>query len=400
MIHAKAVKPRIFPWLSDRAPEQINRAQDLNGDLTLNREKEYEIGRDGVLGYKKNTPAFKYTMKQFEYGSMEFWYSMANLEDPASGGLDNSVDLNDLKTKKFEIAAFLTDDNSTFEGSIWFPKLRVNGFSINIADPDAIIERNFDLIGEDYKQLPGKYFAYQKQTASGATEAFVLNPAAVAYASGEYIFKVLRERAGVVSELVKTTDWSFVNGTNTITVTGCVAADIIKVFYESSTAYTTTWTNNDVEADFLTADSCEIRMKVGTSERIYRLQSLGIDVTFDRTDYKELGNSEIVLTGSKQETVKVSLDRYAEDFALETILAGDTVYPYINPRDFAENIQIQVLVYGEKEHTNFKIGYLMTSMTPTTMNSAQTKEDYGKRTNTLEGANFKVSDDVTELAFS
>jgi len=396
MIHSKYVKPRIFPWLTERAPEQINRSQDIGGDLTLNREKQYEIGRDGILGYKKNTPSFKYSMKQFEYGSMEFWYSLANLEDPASGAA-HSIDLDDMKTKKFDIAAFLTDDSGTFEGTIWFPKLRVNGFSLGIADPDAIIERNFDLVGEDYKILDGKYFAYQKATAAGASTAIVLSPVPVQYASGEYVLRVLRERAGVVSELVETTDYSFA-APATVTVTGGVALDVIKVYYESATAYTTTWTDNDVASDFLTADSCEIYMKVGTGTRLYRLQSLAIDVSFERTDYKELGNSEVVLTGSKSQTVKVSLDRYAEDFSLEKILASDTTYPYINPRDFAENIQILVKVFSDKAHTSFKIGYLMSDLTPTTMNTAQTKEDYGKRTTALECDNVKISDVESEVA--
>ena len=404
MIHSKAVKPRIFPWLSERTPEQINRAQDIGGDLTLNREKQYEIGRDGILGYKKNTPAFKYSMKQFEYGAMELWYSLANLEEPGTGA-DHAIDLDDLKTKKFDIAAFLTDDSGTFEGTIWFPKLRVNGFTINIADPDAIIERNFDLVGEDYKILNvvptsvGGYLAYQKATASGASTVIVLNPVPVAHAASSYIFKVLRERAGVVSELVQTTDWTFA-GPATVTVTGGVNGDVIKVFYEASTAYTTTWTNNDVEADFLTADSCEIYMKVGTGTRLYRLQSLGIDISFERTDHKELGNPEIVLTGAKSQTVKVSLDRYAEDFSLEKILAGDTAYPYIDPRDFSENIQILVKVFSDKSHTAFKIGYLMNKLTPTTMNSSQTKEDYGKRTTALECDNLKISDVESEVALA
>jgi len=404
MIHSKAVKPRIFPWLSERTPEQINRAQDIGGDLTLNREKQYEIGRDGILGYKKNTPAFKYSMKQFEYGAMELWYSLANLEEPGTGA-DHAIDLDDLKTKKFDIAAFLTDDSGTFEGTIWFPKLRVNGFTINIADPDAIIERNFDLVGEDYKILNvvptsvGGYLAYQKATASGASTVIVLNPVPVAHAASSYIFKVLRERAGVVSELVQTTDWTFA-GPATVTVTGGVNGDVIKVFYEASTAYTITWTNNDVEADFLTADSCEIYMKVGTGTRLYRLQSLGIDISFERTDYKELGNPEIVLTGAKSQTVKVSLDRYAEDFSLEKILAGDTAYPYIDPRDFSENIQILVKVFSDKSHTAFKIGYLMNKLTPTTMNSSQTKEDYGKRTTALECDNLKISDVESEVALA
>jgi hypothetical protein len=405
MIHAKMVKPRVFPWNNDRDPEQIDRLQNIGGDQTLNREKVYEIGRTTRLGFKKSTPSFAYSATQFEYGSMAFWRDLANKENPASDGLDNYVDLDDLDDTQCDIAAFLTDDDNTFRGSIWFPKLRVNGFSINIADPDAIIERTFDLVGEDYKMLDGKYFAFQKQTASGATETIVLSPAAVEYASGKYVFRVIRVRSGVVSELVEDATPSYAADTwrysaGSVIVQTCVVGDVIKVYYESSTAYTTTWTNNDVDPDLLLAEYAEIRLKVGTATRIYRLQTVGIDVAFDRADYKEIGNSEIVQRGVNDKTVTVSLNRFSEDFSLEDILASDTTYPYIDPRDFAENIQLQVLVYTEKEHTNFAIGYLITGLSPTTLNTTQDVQAYNQRTVALESDNLKISDDVSELVFA
>jgi hypothetical protein len=399
MIHAKMCKPRAFPWGNDRDPEQIDRLQNLNGDLTLNREKVYEIGRVDRLGFKKSTPSFAYSAMQFEYGSMAFWYDLANKENPGSGE-DHYIDLDDLVESQMDIAAFLTDDNNTFRGTIWFPGLRVNGFSINIGDPDAIIERNFDLIGEDYKALDGKYFSFQKATAAGASLVIVLNPVAIEYASGDYIFRVLRVRAGVETELAETTDWTYVSGTATLTVTGCVASDIVKVYYPSATAYTTTWTDNDSDPDLLLAEYAEIRLKVGTSTRIYRLQSVGIDVAFDRADYKEIGNSEVVQRGVNNKTVTVALDRFAEDFSLEDILASDTTYPYINPREFAENIQLQILIYNEKAHTNFKIGYLINGLSPTTVGTSQEVQAYNKRTCNLESDNLKISDDITELAFA
>jgi hypothetical protein len=393
-------KPRAFPWNNDRDPEQIDRLQNITGDQTLNREKVYEIGRVGRLGFKKSTPSFAYSATQFEYGSMDFWYCLANKENPASGGLDNSVDLDDLVETQTDIAAFLTDDNNTFRGSIWFPGLRVNGFSINIADPDATIERSFDLIGEDYKMLDAKYLSFQKATAAGATTIMVLSPAAIEYASGDYIFRVLRVRSGVVSELVETIDWTYVNGTATLTITGCSVGDICKVYYPSSTAYTTTWTDNDVDPDLLLAEYCEIRLKVGTSTRIYRLQTVGIDVAFDRADYKEIGNSEIVQRGVNDKTVTISLNRFSENFALEDILANDTTYPYIDPRNFAENIQLQILIYNEKAHTNFKIGYLVNGLSPTTISTSQDVQAYNQRTVALESDNLKISDDISELAFA
>ncbi len=398
MIHSKMCKPRAFPWNSDRDPEQIDRLQNVNGDQTQNREKIYEIGRVGRLGFKKDTPSFSYSTTQFEYGSMAFWYDLANKEDPGSGD-DHYIDLDDLNETKMDIAAFLTDDNDTFRGTIFFPKLRVNGFSINIADPDAIIERSFDLVGEDYKMLDAKYFSFQKATAAGASLNIVLDPVAIEYASGEYIFRVLRVRSGVVSELTKTTDWTYNSGTATVTVTGCSVGDICKVYYPSDTAYTTTWTDNDSDPDCLLAQYAEIRMKVGSDTRIYRLQTVGIDVAFDRADYKEIGNSEVVQYGINDKTVTVSLNRFSEDFSLEDILAGDTTYPYIDPREFAENIQLQVLIYNEKEHVTEKIGYLITGLSPTTIGTSQDVQAYNQRTVALESDNLKISDDFSELAF-
>ena len=404
MIHSKYCKPRVFPWNNDRTPEQIDRCQELGGDLSLNREKTYEIGRDGVLGYNKNTPSLSLSLRQYEFGSMAFWYDLANFETPASGA-DHYIDLDDIKTTQCDIAAFLTDDSNTFVGSIWLPKLRVNGFSLNIGDPDAILERNFDLIGEDYKLLDGKYFAFQKATA-GAPGALTmtLSPVAVEWASGDYVFRVLRVRAGVVSELLEDTVVAYANDTwrysaGDVIVQSCLTSDIVKVYYESSTAYATTWTDNNVDSDFLKAEACEIYMKVGTGTRIYKLQTVGIDVSFERTDYKEIGNSEVVQRGVKSKTVAISLDRFAEDQILEDILAGDTTYPYIDPRDFSETIQVMVKVFSDKTHTTFKMGYLMSNATPTSVNFSQPIEDYHKRTSTLECDNLKISNEESEIVF-
>jgi len=404
MLHAKFFKPRVFPWNSARVPEQIDRATDISGDLTLNREKIYEIGRNGLLGYRKQTPSFAYSMTQYEFGSMAFWYSLANKTTPGSGE-DVYVDLDDLSTPKSDIAAFLTDDDNTFRGTILFPKLRVNGFSINIGDPDAAIERSFDLVGEDYKLFDGKFFAYNSDVVeTGETEKTItLSPVAVEYASGDYVFRVLRVRAGVVTELTQDEATPFADNTwrydaGDVIVQDCLVDDLIKVYYVSSTAYATTWTDNDVDPDLLLAEDVEIRMKVGSSTRIYKLQSLGIDVAFERTDYKELGNSEVVQTGVNSKTVTIALNRFAEDMSLEKILASDTAYPYLDPRTFAENIKLQILVYGEKEHTNFKIGYLITNITPTKLGTSQAVEAYNQRTVSLESDNLVISADIDDLA--
>lgn len=406
MIHSKYFRPRIFPWNSERSPEQIDRSQNIGGDLSLNREKTHEIGRDGLLGYRKQTPSFSYSMTQYEYGSMDFWRSLANIENPESGD-DTYIELTDLRTKKSDIAAFLTDDDDTFRGTVLFPKLRVNGFSLNIGDPDAIIERSFDLVGERYELFESKYFAYNTDTVeSGETiKTITLSPVAIEYASGTYVYRVLRIRSGVVTELLEDSSSPYADNTwrysaGDVIIQTCETGDVIKIYYAADTAYTTVWTDNDVDSDLLLAEYAEIRMKVGSDSRIYRLQSVGLDGSFDRADYKEVGNSEIVQTGATSKAVTIALNRFAEDMSLEQILAGDGTYPYIDPREFAENIQLQVLIYGEKEHTNFKIGYYINNISPVSIGTTQDVEAYNERTCTLESDNLKISSILSDLAFS
>lgn len=408
MIHAKLCQPRIFPENGSRTPEQIDRAQNIGGDLALTQEKLYEIGRDGKLGVRKQTPTLSYPMTQFEYGSMSFWYALANVSDPASAGEDNYIDLDDIKSTTFDITAYLTDDDNTFVGTIWFPKLRVNGFSLNIGDPDAIVMREFDLVGEDFKILKAKYFAYETATCVGdGTKSVVLDPAPVQWASGDYVFKVIRVRSGVATELLEDTSsayddntWRWDAGTSSVIVQDCLTGDVIKVFYPASTAYTTLWTDNDSDPDALFANCCEIYLKAGSSTRIHKLQSVGIDVSFDRTDYKEIGSEDVVQRGVGSRTVTVNLDRYNEGFSLETILADDTAYPYINPRDFVDDIQLMVKIYTDSTHTTFSMGYLIQNLSPTGLSTTQDVEAYNKATNTLESDNIKISDDESEIAFS
>ena len=407
MIHSKATDPRIFPWNNDCDCAQIDRAQDLGGDLTLNQTKLYEIGRDGKMGIHKETPSLALKLTQYEYGSISFYRKLANKVDPSSSGLDESVSLDDMKSTFFDIATFLTDDNGTFRGTAWFPKLRVNGFSINIADPNAIVERSFDLIGEDTKIITDNYLAYEKATivAPGVGEV-TLSPVPLQYASGKYVFRVLRVRSGSVSELIEDSvstydanSWRYDNSPKKVYVQSCLAGDIIKVYYSSATAYTTLWTDNDSDAVALYADQCDIELAVGigANQKIYRLQSVGIDVKLDRTDYKEIGNKEIVQTGVKAKTVTVKIGRSLEDFSLEEILRGTSAYEYIDARNFSYDIALTVKIYTDNTKTVFAMGYKITELSPTALSVGATVEDYGKADDTLESDNLVISEDINEL---
>jgi len=130
MIHSSYYQPRIFPLYGDVAPAEIDRAQAIDPTTTLNRDKVEEIGRDGVVGYVKRSPTVAYRLTQLEYGSMEFWRKITNKGDAIT-----TITLADFKTPAFDICAYLTDDDGTFKGTIWYPKLRTSGFSIRPVSP-------------------------------------------------------------------------------------------------------------------------------------------------------------------------------------------------------------------------------------------------------------------------
>lgn len=405
MIKGNATDPRIFPWNSARTPQQIDRVTELTGDVTLNQEKLYELGRTLKLGVHKLTPSCPVTIVQNEYGSMAFWRALANKIDPSSAGEDDSIDLEDLKSTKFDISAYLTDEDGTFKGTAYFPKQRLSGFSINIADPDSMVVRNFDLAGEQCRIIVDNYLSYQSQTATGATETVTLSPAAIEYASGKYIYRVLRVRAGVVSELIEDNSSPYANDTwryttGTVVVQTCQAGDIIKVFYPSATAYTTLWTDNDSDAEALYADQCSIFLKIGSGseEQVYRLQSVNIDTVLERTDYKEIGNKEVVQTGVKSKTVTVTLGRILEDFTIEEILGNVGSYKDINVENLVDNITLTVKIYTDNTKATFKMGYKITNLSPTSLKPLGAKpEDMDTAEDVMESDNFMVTTDESEL---
>jgi glycyl-tRNA synthetase len=67
MIHSSKYLPRIFPIFVDDTDAELDRIQDLNSTLTLNRTKVQEVGRTGIVAWRKTTPSVTVNAKQFEY---------------------------------------------------------------------------------------------------------------------------------------------------------------------------------------------------------------------------------------------------------------------------------------------------------------------------------------------
>jgi len=405
LIHTSNYAPRIVPVNGDSVGNEIDRLQDMTATVTLNRTKVKEIGRDGIVGWRSNIPTVNLSLRQLEYGSIAFWNELANK------AVNNTVvDLNDFKTSMVDILGYKTDDSDTFLGTIQYPKMRTASFGLNIGDPAALAERSFSLVGEDelFWQNANKYVIVLKDSScvttshtivigSGAWTAYptpVIDPDI----SAKYIQKIIRTRSGVDTELVEGTDYTYTTGTKTIDfndVSGSasVSGDIYKVFYTAGSYITaaTPFTNNDSDLLGIPAEACSIYLE--TSNYVYRLQSVGIEVSFDRQDVKEIGNSEVVSRGIRNKTVTVTLGRILEQFTIEEILRGKSGLSYgkINPRKFEDDIKLTVKMYSDETKATFKLGYSIDGLGPVNLDAGVPLDDYATRGVRLESDQLTVS---------
>lgn len=403
MIHSSDYKPRIFPYNGDVAPAEIDRAQAIDPTVSLNRDKIEEIGRDGVVGYVKRTPTIGYRLTQLEYGSFEFWRKLTNKADSV-----DEITLASFKTPTFDICAYLTDDDGTFVGTIWYPNLRTSGFSLSIGDPDAIMERSFDLVGESAVTWQGnnKYVIYATHTAgSGSDNEIdlsarepVLDPDTPAGDNSDYFIRVLRVRGSSTSELSYTTDYTYNPTTKILTVVSIQTADVIKVYYTSSTAPATLFTNNDSDESAITADSVDIYLyipgsgKPSSSDYLYRIQSASLEVTFDREDLKEVGNKNVVQRGVNDNTVTVTLGRILEDHTVEEVLRGEVAsYGKLDVEQFTDASALIIKVYSDNTKSTFLYGMKAVGLSPTDLGAGAAINAYVNRGTTLQGENLTIT---------
>jgi hypothetical protein len=408
MIHTSFYRPNIIPNHGDTDRSEIDRLQDLTASVTLNRTKIKEIGRDGIVGWKTSIPTVTVNLRQLEHGSIEFWNQLAN-----KAVANTVINLNDFKTAQSDILGYKTDDNGTFLGTVQYPKLRTSGFNINVGDPEANSELTFNMVGEDeyFWQNDNKYVIFlNDDTCIGINHTIVIGTAPYANypdpvldpdTSATYIQKIIRLRAGIDTLLIEGTDYTYDNGTTTITFTpgSTVAGDKYKVFYTAGVYITgeEPFVNNDADMSCLPAENLSIYM--ATNEYLYRLQSVAIDVTFERQDIKEIGNSEVVASGIKTKTVTVTLGRILETFTIEEILLGKTGLDWgkINPRNFADDITLIVKCYSDRTKTQFKMGYKITNLSPTSLNAGVPLDDYATRQAVMEAEEMIITNDENEL---
>jgi len=372
--HASATKARVIPWYGDTQPIDIDRVQSFSGGVSQPSEDVYEEGRLEKVCTDLKILEESCSLTQLEYGEMAFYLALANKASLPAGGLV----LSDFDSALVDIISVGKDKFAgSMEQTLWLPKLSLNSLTFNVASADARIERTFDLGGDFFKilQYDNKIYMQKIYTVptgySAAPYAIVISdPAPVVdpNVASKYIQRVIRTRSGVDTELVVTTDYTWVNGTTTLSVLLATSGDILKVVYTASSFgsagdYTSL---NDVDPCYITADSVRVTLQsgIGTEVELDRLTSLNITATLNRISEGVIGLREKLLKNIESYAVTVALDGRVKNATIAEVLMGQAGNDWgiIDPNEFKTNVVLRVYTYEDSTKTTFKLGYKVTGL--------------------------------------
>lgn len=370
LIHSQSqFKPRYIPYLGDTDTIQIDRAQSLDPAGDFPSEDVKELGTDGKLGTLKETSVISCSLGQREYGAIEFYRALGN---KTSG----TVTLADFASSAGDICSYLTDKNDAFVSTLWYPKQRLVSLGLTIGDPKAIVDRSFTFTGEQALILQGanKYLIFKKKTltapdiGSGDIAVITLDdPVAVENPEnvGKYMFRVLRVKAGVASELVEGTDYT--STANALTVQDCTVDDVIKYYYSSGSWVTSPvapFTTNTSDLNAIRANACVLYL--GSAGRLYKVQSASLSADLSREDVSEIGTEAIIARSVLENSVSIDLGKLLDSsFTLEEVLRGNT-NGVLDSKNYATDLTWMLAVYSDATHSTFKIGYKSTDCSVST----------------------------------
>jgi hypothetical protein len=414
LIHSQSgFKPKIMPRESTVLESNIDRAQNLDPDVTLNYQEVEELGREGLVStvHMDNTVSCRLT--QFEYGNIDLFRRLGN-KSPAV----DTLTLADFEGSAFDIAAYVQDTDGDAYGTVWYEEQRLAGFSINIPSPTDVIERSFDFAGEKGKLLKGdnKYLVAFTVTV-GSDDAGSLdlvfgagdltnypNPVLDPKNAGVYILKGYRIRAGVTTDLgnnLAGNGYTYTVATTTLNIADAQDGDVYKFYYSAGSYITGTsaWTANDSDLPCILGHSA--RVYLGTANRLYRLQDCNIDVRLTRADYKEIGNKNVVQRGVDDKEVSVTLGRILQDYTIEDLMSTGADDDIIDLEDLGNGFTLIVALYSDETHTTFKMGYKATGLYPSNLKPSTAA--VGAMVNagdTLTGKALTITSDLSELGIS
>lgn len=405
--HGSAVKPILLSMLNDVSPGNLDRCQTFVPSTSQPEEKLYELGRRLSMATDKQTLEATLTITQLEYGEIDSFLQLAGLSAEPAGG----VDLDDFDDARTDFYLPGKDAyGGTLEQTLWLEKMSLDSFELAINAEERLV-RTFGLSGDFCKiaRYGNKYLIFKTADAPSGTSgsyAIVLSdpaPAVDPNNAGVYILKVVRIRAGVATELDLTTDYTWTNGTTTLTILAALAQDHFRIWYTAA-SYGSAGDPavlNDVDDYYLGAENVTVTLDDGTHTPVEldRLSALSIAATLNRTSVGAIGTAEKIFRDVESYEVAIRCDGYVKNSTIQEVLmlqSGQS-WPLIDYTLFGE-VDIVVKVYEDATKSTFVIGFKCTGCT-----FADDSPNYEANTNSAEGIslssdNMKVTTTEGDLA--
>ncbi len=309
----------------------------------------------------------------------------------------------------FEIESF----DGVMLRTIWFPKTSIVTLGSDIADPEARIERTFDLAGDNKRVLreANLLLIVRSNTApSGTSGNFIIDgttldpaPASDPNNSGQFILRLDRTRAGDTDTLEFTLDFTYNSGLNEITIIDGQTDDVYRIYYSATTFGTAgdpTTVDPCTPPEFIQAESVTVLISDGITElELDLLTSLSISATLNRIDETVIGNEERVLREIEDTPVDVSLTGRVKDseFALAFMEKLGTTHGITDVKLYTDNVRVTVKIYDDATKSNFLIGYQISDLTFNDDNEEFTANEFGTIDLTASSSEMKITTTEADL---
>ena len=403
--HSSAVKPISIPVKANVDKDNWDRVQSFSPATSQPSEKLYEIGRLQKMTTDKDILEATLSITQLEYGTIDSFKQLSGLSSEPSGGFA----LSDMDDALIDFYLPGKDEyDGTLEQTLWLQHMAVDSFGVSIT-ADERIERTFELSGEFAKILRygNKFLIFTTDDApsgtSGNYNIVVNDPAPVQEPNGStYILDLYRIRSGTATQLDLTTDYTYNNATNTITILSANAQDHYRIWY-SAGSYGTAGdpsSLNDSDDYYLKADNVTVTIDDGTNPAVEldKLTSLTIDATFNRIDEPVIGSDEKILKDVESYDVTWSLEGFVKNSAVEEALMQQAGQNW-KVLDFTlfDSVKMTAKIYQEATKSTFLIGYQSTVCDFSDESQDYTANEFASNPITLTTDNLKITTTIGDL---
>lgn len=411
-VHASKIKPKILPFKTVVSPLDLDRVQRVTLGFNRPNDKGYELGRTRELYRDWKNPEVTGAIVMNEYGNIKPFALFAN-QDPSSV---TEIDIDDIKEQKFDVVTMMKDNDG--DGVLvtkYCPDCYITGFTLNIADPEAKLEQSWNFVGEKHFTFKGneKYFITYEHTLTAPEAAAKEFDIPAAYPApvvnpdwaDHYIVRAVQIVGTTETELTESTAAPSAaneiqrSASKTMTIyNGLAVGNKIVLHYTAATDSTPSqWKSlDDSSKNYLPAKYCEVYLYDSNSEvgRLYRLQSVSVATTIDRTVRNEIGNPDEIARSADVVNTVMTLGDLVSDASLDEYLrnkTADNTYTRIDIEKYLETLDFVIKVYADEKHETFVANYWVKNLKVTGGSQENPVNDALTGSRTLEADNLYYS---------